>query len=202
MPDNLHKPTGADWAALMPKQMIPAANLMSHPIGAAAAVSALGFGIASHMLGLWAGTMASAFDMNSSFKRETKDISAGALPHSPDVDALKSIIREKVGTGAESIASTATPAAARSKLPTDVEATTPYQRLEAAVAVDDLKQISGIGPKLEKVLNGLGILTYAHIAAWTSADLARIDDQLKLNGRISRDDWVGQARMLCPAGRE
>lgn len=201
MPDNLNKPTGADWGALMPKQMIPAANLMSHPVGAAAAVSALGFGVASHMLGLWAGMMVSAFDMNSSFKRETKDIS-GALPHSPDVDALKNIIREKVGTGAEEIASTDTPAAARSNPPTDVDATTPHPRREVAVAADDLKQISGIGPKLEKVLNGLGILTYAHIAAWSSDDLARIDDQLKLNGRVSRDDWVGQARKLCAAGQQ
>ncbi len=64
------------------------------------------------------------------------------------------------------------------------------------IAADDLKRISGIGPKLEQVLNGMGIRTYAQIAAWTVDDLAKVDDQLKLGGRISRDDWVGQAKGL------
>ena len=64
------------------------------------------------------------------------------------------------------------------------------------IAADDLKRISGIGPKLEQVLIGMGIRTYAQIAAWTADDLAEVDDQLKFGGRISRDDWLGQANAL------
>lgn len=64
------------------------------------------------------------------------------------------------------------------------------------IATDDLKRISGIGPKLEQVLNAMGIRTYDQIAAWTADDLAKVDDQLKLGGRISRDDWLGQANVL------
>ena len=61
---------------------------------------------------------------------------------------------------------------------------------------DDLKAISGIGPKLEKVLNGLGVWTYAQIAAWTKEEIAWVDDYLSFKGRIGRDDWIGQAVKL------
>ena len=58
------------------------------------------------------------------------------------------------------------------------------------------KAISGIGPKLEQVLNGLGIWTYAQIAGWTPAEIAWVDDRLGFTGRIGRDDWIGQAAAL------
>ncbi|TIW09461.1 MAG: NADH-ubiquinone dehydrogenase, partial [Mesorhizobium sp.] len=63
----------------------------------------------------------------------------------------------------------------------------------------DLKAISGIGPKLEEVLNGLGIWTYGQIAAWTPEEIAWVDDYLSFKGRIERDDWLGQAAVLAAA---
>ncbi|CAN7261504.1 5' DNA nuclease [Neorhizobium sp. LjRoot104] len=65
-----------------------------------------------------------------------------------------------------------------------------------ALGGGDLKQISGIGPKLVEVLNGLGVTNLAQVAAWGEADIARFDSELGLNGRIGRDDWVGQAKAL------
>jgi NADH-quinone oxidoreductase subunit E len=62
---------------------------------------------------------------------------------------------------------------------------------------DDLKRISGIGPRLEKVLNGRGISTYAEIAGLSKAALKKIDDELGLEGRVIRDDWQGQAKALA-----
>jgi NADH-quinone oxidoreductase subunit E len=62
---------------------------------------------------------------------------------------------------------------------------------------DDLKAISGIGPKLEVVLNGLGVWTYAQIAAWTKEEIAWVDDYLSFKGRIGRDDWIEQAVKLA-----
>ncbi|MDJ0825938.1 MAG: NADH-quinone oxidoreductase subunit E [Rhodobacter sp.] len=62
---------------------------------------------------------------------------------------------------------------------------------------DDLKKIKGVGPGLEKTLNGLGIHTYAQIAAWGPAEIAWVDARLKFKGRIERDDWVGQAARLA-----
>lgn len=65
--------------------------------------------------------------------------------------------------------------------------------------VDDLKRISGIGPKLEQLLNGKGITSFASIAALKADELAKLDADLNLNGRIQRDDWFGQASKLARA---
>jgi NADH-quinone oxidoreductase subunit E len=66
---------------------------------------------------------------------------------------------------------------------------------------DDLKLIAGIGPKLEQVLNAKGIRNFAEIAAWTDEEIARLDAELGFNGRIGRDDWTGQAKILAGRGR-
>jgi NADH-quinone oxidoreductase subunit E len=68
--------------------------------------------------------------------------------------------------------------------------------IERPSAPDDLKAISGIGPKLEKVLNDLGVWTYAQIAAWGKPEIAWVDDYLAFRGRIERDGWIEQARSL------
>ena len=60
---------------------------------------------------------------------------------------------------------------------------------------DDLKRISGVGPKLEQKLNGLGIYHFSQIAAWSPANIAWVDGFLSFKGRIERDDWIGQAGM-------
>jgi NADH-quinone oxidoreductase subunit E len=61
---------------------------------------------------------------------------------------------------------------------------------------DDLKLISGVGPKLEQVLNGLGVWTFAQIAGWTPEEVAWVDDYLAFAGRIGRDEWLRQAKAL------
>lgn len=65
---------------------------------------------------------------------------------------------------------------------------------------DDLKLISGVGPKLEGVLNGLGIYTWAQVASWKKAERDWVDNYLKFKGRIERDDWVKQAKALAKGG--
>jgi predicted flap endonuclease-1-like 5' DNA nuclease len=63
---------------------------------------------------------------------------------------------------------------------------------------DPLTRMKGLGPKAEATLNGLGIVQYAQIAAWSEADVARIDAQMgAFKGRIARDRWVEQARYLA-----
>ena len=67
----------------------------------------------------------------------------------------------------------------------------------AAGEGDDLRRIKGVGPKLVTLLNSLGITTFAEIAAWSEADIDRIDTQLgAFAGRIRRDNWIEQAKML------
>ena len=63
---------------------------------------------------------------------------------------------------------------------------------------DDLKRISGVGPKLEGVLNDLGFYHFDQIANWTEAEIAWVDNNLEgFKGRVSRDAWVEQARLLA-----
>ena len=59
--------------------------------------------------------------------------------------------------------------------------------------ITDLKLISGIGPKLEILLKNNGISSVNDIAVLSDDDVARLDAALNLNGRIQRDDWIGQA---------
>ena len=61
---------------------------------------------------------------------------------------------------------------------------------------DDLKQISGISPELEAQLKKYNVLRFDQIAAFSDEDIANVDELLKLNGQIERDDWVGQANRL------
>lgn len=64
-------------------------------------------------------------------------------------------------------------------------------------AADDLKKISGVGPKLEGVLNELGFYHFDQVAAWGPAEIAWVDARLKFKGRIKRDNWVAQAAELA-----
>ncbi|MCC5992311.1 MAG: 50S ribosomal protein L21 [Rhodobacteraceae bacterium] len=62
---------------------------------------------------------------------------------------------------------------------------------------DDLKKISGVGPKLESLLNQNGVFHFDQIAAWTPEEIAYMDDQLSFKGRIERDGWIDQAKQFA-----
>ncbi|TIT95027.1 MAG: NADH-quinone oxidoreductase subunit E, partial [Mesorhizobium sp.] len=72
--------------------------------------------------------------------------------------------------------------------------------IERPVAVDDLKLISGVGPKIEGTLHSLGIYTFAQVASWKKAERDWVDAYLSFHGRIERDDWVKQAKALAKGG--
>ncbi|MBT4999670.1 MAG: NADH-quinone oxidoreductase subunit NuoE [Tateyamaria sp.] len=61
---------------------------------------------------------------------------------------------------------------------------------------DNLKLMSGVGPKLEDALNGLGIYHFDQISKWSDAEVEWVDKHLKLNGRLRRDNWMEQATKL------
>ena len=57
--------------------------------------------------------------------------------------------------------------------------------------------ISGVGPKLESLLNKNGVYYFWQVASWNRDDIKIIDDRLDVfKGRISRDEWVKQAKNL------
>ncbi len=97
----------------------------------------------------------------------------------------------KAAVGAGSVAGVAVAAAApKAEKPAAKAA-------PAAAGADDLKQLSGVGPALEKKLHEAGVMSFAQIAAWTDADVEEFGEKLSFKGRIEREGWIEQAKELA-----
>jgi predicted flap endonuclease-1-like 5' DNA nuclease len=81
------------------------------------------------------------------------------------------------------------------------EALTGESRPARSGAPEDLKRIRGIGVLIEKKLNSLGVFTYDQIARWTQDDIVKVSTALDFKGRIERENWVEQARILASGGQ-
>jgi small subunit ribosomal protein S2 len=66
-------------------------------------------------------------------------------------------------------------------------------------APDDLAKLTGVGPQIVKKLNEHGVFHYWQLAAMTDDEAAKLDADLRFNGRIARDKWSDQARALMAA---
>ncbi|WP_027168997.1 NADH-ubiquinone dehydrogenase [Mesorhizobium sp. WSM3224] len=209
--DQLEK-MNQDLTKMMPKEMASAVNLLAHPVAGAAAMSALSIGLANHAVGMWMGAFTGALEASqrmfqpflddieaqseaaansSKARKATETLIARAQTFARDVTDIAATATEKA-LGADAVDEPA-PAAL---MPEDFRQP---KVVDKPAKPSDLKAISGIGPKLEKVLNGLGIWTYGQIAAWTSEEIAWVEDYLSLAGRIGRDDWTAQAAALAAA---
>ena len=65
---------------------------------------------------------------------------------------------------------------------------------------DDLKKLKGVGPKLEATLHELGFYHFDQVASWGPEEVAWVDSRLKFKGRIERDGWIEQAKLLAEGG--
>ena len=121
--------------------------------------------------------------------------------------ADKSGVKAAVGAGSVSTTEAAPKKAAKKAEPKKAEPKKAAPKAEAKKAApkkvakaeggDDLKQLSGVGPALEKKLHEAGVTTFAQIAAWTDADVAAMDEKLSFKGRIEREGWIEQAKELA-----
>ena len=82
--------------------------------------------------------------------------------------------------------------------PTGKKAEVKVKAAPAALAAgaDDVSLIGGVGPKIHKALTEAGITTFAQIAAWTPADVEKIEAEIKQKGRVAREEWIEQAKEL------
>jgi len=62
---------------------------------------------------------------------------------------------------------------------------------------DDLKRIKGVGPKIEKTLNGLGIYHFDQVADWSPKTVEWINGFISFKDRIQREKWIEQAKTLA-----
>ena len=100
--------------------------------------------------------------------------------------------RVKSGEADEKPAKKAEPKKAEAKADTPKKAAP-----KKAAGGDDLKQLSGVGPALEKKLHEAGVTTFEQIAGWKKADVEEMDEKLSFKGRIEREDWIAQAKKLA-----
>ena len=107
----------------------------------------------------------------------------------------------KAAIGAGSVAAVAVAAAAPAPAApaADVDGVKPANLLTEARAgqPDDLKKISGVGPKLEGLLHEIGVFHFDQVAAWSGEEIAYMDDKLSFKGRIERDNWIEQAKTFA-----
>ncbi|RWH76211.1 MAG: NADH-ubiquinone dehydrogenase [Mesorhizobium sp.] len=205
-----------DLTRMMPKEMASAVNLLAHPVAGAAAMSALGIGLANHAFGVWMGVLSGAAEASQRlFQPMVDDFDArierfsekGTSSSTKARAATKTLIAEAqsfardvndiAASSVDDARSVVDAAAAPTGLmPEDFKQP---KAMDRPANPADLKAISGIGPKLEEVLNGLGIWTYGQIAAWTPEEIAWVDDYLSFKGRVGRDNWLGQAAVLAAA---
>lgn len=195
-------------AAMMPKEFAGAANLMAHPMAAAAAGSAIGLAMASHAFGLWAGAVAGGVEASQKLlgldleepteafrapRSAAVRAKAAADTIVADMERAAKETAEAAKKVTDAVADDMREAAKAASRPLTI---TDSIRMARPHLPDDLKAISGVGPKLEKVLNDLGIWTYGQVAAWSDEQIAWLDEHLGFPGRIGRDDWIGQAKKL------
>jgi large subunit ribosomal protein L21 len=111
--------------------------------------------------------------------------------------AASGIMAAENGAGFVKTAAADAKPAKKAKAPKAAAPKAPAPKAEAAPAAaggDDLKQLSGVGPALEKKLHAAGVTTFAQIAAWTPEDVADMDQKLSFKGRIEREGWIAQAQ--------
>lgn len=122
-------------------------------------------------------------------------------------------VREAVGSGSALMPEAVVADDVAPMAPVDAVPAPPEPKPEAAVtegekpanlldaprdgAADDLKKLSGVGPKLEKLLNANGVFHFDQVAAWGEDEIAYMDDKLSFKGRIARDNWIEQATALA-----
>ncbi|CAA6817399.1 MAG: Unknown protein [uncultured Sulfurovum sp.] len=117
-------------------------------------------------------------------------------------DKLGNISSEKKLTEKESVSSAVNPLKSNS-MDTDEalenveEIRKPLLFTEVPIeGIDKLSLIKGIGPVLEQTLNDLGIYTFAQIASWDAKEEAWIGTQMAFPKRVTKEEWVKQAKEL------
>ncbi|TWF56639.1 helix-hairpin-helix domain-containing protein [Neorhizobium alkalisoli] len=194
-------PDYADMLAMNP--------LLANPAAAMVAATTIGFGIANQMAGVFFGAVQTMMEQANranaaaeQAKAEQKvPAKAEAAPKAEVAEPVAAVAKPKRKAAAKPAAKAEekAPVAVKAKAAAPKKAEAPVTAARprpAKSAGMDLKKISGVGPKVEKVLKEKGVASLAQIAAWTAEDIARFDGELGFDGRIARDDWVGQAQAL------
>lgn len=145
-------------------------------------------------------------DRATAAKAKAKADRAATAKAKTDRAAAEAAAKAEADSAAAAAVTPAASAPAKAVAAAPAEATGSGTRPEAldgprGGTADDLKRIKGVGPKMETTCNDLGFYHFDQIANWTADEVAWVDQNLKgFKGRVTRDDWVDQARLLAAGG--
>jgi NADH-quinone oxidoreductase subunit E len=208
------EPVADNAASDMSRFAEASSKLFAEQAAAMAMMTAYGMSVAAQMTGMMLGALRGpasediAADVKPSEPAtapvEQKSV-AKVVELRPRAPETKAAVVAEVTKPAKSAAKLAKPVKAKTTAAPKASAAKPAAKVApkatpamvaSATDRDDLKTISGIGPRLEQELNARGILRYADVAALSKAAVKKLDGELGLEGRIVKDDWAGQAKAL------
>ena len=181
--------------------------------GGAVAAAATGAAVASSASSASASAKPAAAKKAPAKKAVTAKPASSAVGSDAKAKAAVKSPANKAATKTTKTAAKATSAKAKAAAPAKTSAAktkaAPAPKAEAKPATltaaraggaDDLKQLKGVGPALEKTLNELGFYHFDQVATWKKKDVAWVDSNLRFKGRIERDGWIAQAKILAKGG--
>ena len=151
---------------------------------------------------LWMGWQDTNSGNASDATTGTATTSTAAARSDAMATAASPVAAKPAATKAAAKPAAAKPAAKAAAKPAAKAAAKPAVLAKArAGGADNLKMIKGVGPVLEKALHTTGVFHFDQVGAWTKADAEWFDDNVKgANGRVIRDGWVKQAKILAKGG--
>jgi NADH-quinone oxidoreductase subunit E len=190
-------------------------KLFAEQAAAMAMMTAYGMSVAAQMTGMMLGALRGPTSVDEAEKPKSAEPKAAPVaesatgkvvelrPRAPKTAESKPALVAKVAekpvkkAAKQSAKTKVAPAKAPEPKPVaPVDKAAPKVAIQAATDRDDLKKIPGIGPRLEQELNARGITRYADLGGLSKAAVKKLDAELELEGRITRDDWAGQAKAL------
>jgi len=129
-------------------------------------------------------------DVTTSGAADVEDTAPAATPVSKKATAKPTPTKAKAAPKAK----------APAKAPVAADGKPPVLTQPRDGGADNLKLLKGVGPKLEETLNALGFYHFDQVAGWRKKEIEWVDNNLKFKGRIERDGWVAQAKILAKGG--
>jgi NADH-quinone oxidoreductase subunit E len=178
------------------------AKLFAEQTSAMAVMTAYGMSVAAQMTSMMLGSLRVPGAGDAAEPSQPAASQASEVEPTPSEKVVPLRPRAPKASDTVSVA-VAKPASKAAKAAPRAPAARPVRTTAKAVAAtspasdgDDLKKISGIGPRLEQELKARGIRRYSDIAALSKSLVKTLDSELGLEGRIAKDDWAGQAKAL------
>lgn len=198
--DDDERPVADNATADLSRLAGASSRLFAEQAAAFAVMTAYGMNVAAQMTGMMMGALRGPVEADAAVETQPVEQKppATVVPLRPRSETVAAPVSD---VAAKPLPKLRAPVRAKIS-PAAPPALAPARSMKSKAATptssdrDDLKKLSGIGPRLEQALNERGIKHYADVAKMSKAALKKLDVELGLEGRVLKDDWAGQAKIL------